>query len=165
MRDAIQLAMEHLSKKGMRDKKVIVVVTDGEGNQSTVTLKALVEKKQQRELLIYTIGLLASDPRQSRRPRQALDLIARATGGEAYYFSQVDDVGEFTLTIARDIRSQYTLAYRPIRQDLDGSFRKIRVVADFWDRVQTRTRTGYYATLEIAKTNTGHGQPSTGPRD
>ncbi len=163
MRDAIQLAMEHLSKKGMRDKKVIVVVTDGEDNQSTVTLKALVEKtQQQRELLIYAIGLLASDPRQSRRPRQALDLIARATGGEAYYFSQVDDVGEFTLTIARDIRSQYTLAYRPIRQDLDGSFRKIKVVADFWDRVQTRTRTGYYATLEIAKTNTGQGQPSTG---
>ncbi len=152
MRDAIELAMEHLSKKGTRDKKVIVVVTDGEDNQSTVTLKALVRKtQQQRELLIYTIGLLAEDPRQSRRPRLALDMIAKATGGEAYYPRQVDDVGEFTLTIARDIRSQYTLTYRPIRQNLDGSFRKVRVVAEAWEHVQARTRTGYYATPETTR--------------
>ncbi len=159
MRDAIETAMDHLSKKGMRDKKVVVVVTDGEDNQSAVTLKALVRKtQQQRELLIYTIGLLAEDPRRSRRPRLALDMIAKATGGEAYYPRQVDDVGEFTLTIARDIRSQYTLTYRPIRQNLDGSFRKIKVVADSWDRIDVRTRTGYYATPDA--TRTGQIQPS-----
>jgi VWFA-related protein len=166
MRDAIDSSMEYLRKKGKQDKKAIVVVTDGNDNASEVTLEKLVQKAQQRELLVYAIGLLdEEEPHEAKRARRALDAIAAATGGQAYYPKQVDDVGEFTLAVARDIRNQYTLAYSPLKQDLDGSFRQIKVVANAAGHPQVRTRTGYYATPELNRTGQAlpaAGAPTTG---
>lgn len=152
MRDAIDLSMEHLKSKGKRDKKVIVVVTDGNDNASEITLEKLVQKAQQREVLIYTLGLLdEEEPREAKRAKRALNALAAATGGIAYYPKAVDDVGAFTLQVAHDIRNQYILAYTPSNQSLDGSYRQIKVTVNSGNRPSVRTRTGYYATPELAK--------------
>ncbi|MCL5743672.1 MAG: VWA domain-containing protein [Acidobacteria bacterium] len=149
MRDAIFLSMEELREKAKKDKKVIVVVTDGNDNLSEITLERLVQKLQEREVLIYTIGLLNEEERgEAKRAKRALNAIAAATGGQAYYPGKVEDVGRFTLDVARDIRNQYILAYSPAMQELDGSFRQIRVTANGPNRPTVRTRTGYYAVAE-----------------
>ncbi len=147
MRDAIELSAEHLKAKAKLDKKVLVVVTDGNDNTSEITLERLVQKLQQHEILVYTIGLLNEEERrEANRARRALGAIATATGGMAFYPNQVEDVGKFTLQVAHDIRNQYTLAYSPAKQELDGSFRQIRVAVNGPNRPAARTRTGYYAT-------------------
>jgi len=152
MRDAIDLSMEHLKSKGKRDKKVIVVVTDGNDNASEITLEKLVQKAQQSGVLIYTLGLLdEEEPREAKRAKRALNALAAATGGIAYYPRAVDDVGAFTLQVAHDIRNQYILAYTPSNQLLDGSYRQIKVTVSSGNRPSVRTRTGYYATPELGK--------------
>jgi len=152
MRDAIDLSMEYLKSKAQRDKKVIVVVTDGNDNTSEITVEKLVQKAQQREVLIYTIGLLDEEEhREAKRAIRALDALAKATGAVAYYTKGVDDVGSFTLQVAHDIRNQYTLGYTPSNVALDGSYRQVRVEVDAHNRPTVRTRTGYYATPELAR--------------
>jgi VWFA-related protein len=152
MRDAIDLSMEYLKSKASRDKKVIVVVTDGNDNASEITLERLIQKAQQRAALIYTLGLLDEEEhREAKRAQRALDALAAATGGVAYYPKAVNDVGAFTLQVAHDIRNQYTLGYTPSNIALDGSYRQVKVVVDARHRPIVRTRTGYYATPELAK--------------
>jgi Ca-activated chloride channel family protein len=151
MRDAIDLSMDYMKKEAKLDKKVLVVVTDGNDNSSEITLEKLVQKAQQRDVLVYTIGLLDEEERrEAKRAKKALDTIVKATGGLAFYPDKVDDVEGFALQVARDIRSQYTLAYTPINQALDGGFRRITVTAKGPDKPTVRTRTGYYATPELA---------------
>jgi Ca-activated chloride channel homolog len=151
MRDAIDLSMKHLKTKGKRDKKVIVVITDGNDNASDVTLEKLIQTAQQREVLIYTIGLLNEEERrEAKRAKRALDALALATGGVSYYPKDVQDIGKFTLQVAHDIRNQYILAYSPSNQSLDGTYRQIKVMVNSGNRPNVRTRTGYYATRELS---------------
>jgi VWFA-related protein len=152
MRDAIDLSMDYLKEKAKRDKKVLVVVTDGNDNTSEVTLERLVHRAQQSEVLVYAIGLLNEEERrEAKRARRALNNIATSTGGLAYYPKQIDDIGKFTLEVAHDIRNQYLLAYSPTKQELDGTFRQIKVSVNGPNRPQARTRTGYYATGDLAR--------------
>jgi Ca-activated chloride channel homolog len=149
MRDAINLSMDYLKDKGKRDKKVIVVVTDGNDNTSEVTLERLVQKAQQRETVIYCLGLLNEEEgREAKRAKRALTSISTVTGGQAFYPDRLDDVEQFALRVAHDIRNQYILAYSPLKQEFDGGFRQIKVTVNGPNRPQARTRTGYYATPE-----------------
>lgn len=159
MRDAIDASMDHLMKKAKRDKKALVVVTDGNDNASGMTLENLIRKAQQRETLIYTIGLLDEEERrEAKKAKRALNAIATATGGQAFYPDKLDDVGKFTLAVAHDIRNQYTLAYSPLKQEMDGSYRRIKVVVNAANRPSVRTRTGYYASEE-SKTSAANVKP------
>ncbi|MGE5645327.1 MAG: VWA domain-containing protein [Acidobacteriota bacterium] len=159
MRDALEASMDHLKAKGKRDKKVIVVVTDGNDNASETTIEKLVQKAQQQEVLIYAIGLLNEEERrEAKRAKRALDALASATGGLSYYPKAVEDVGEFTLRVAHDIRNQYTLAYSPQKQALDGTYRQIKVTVNAGNKPSVRTRTGYYATAGLAR-QTAQAQP------
>lgn len=152
MRDAINLSIDHLKQKGKHDKKVILVVTDGNDNTSEITLEKLVQRAQQSEVLVYAIGLLSEEERrEARRARRALDAITQATGGQAYYPKDLDEVNRISLQVAHDIRNQYIIAYSPSNQALDGSFRQIRVSVSGPNRPVARTRTGYYATPEPAR--------------
>ncbi|HXN49738.1 MAG TPA: VWA domain-containing protein [Bryobacteraceae bacterium] len=164
MRDAIDLSMEYLKSKAKRDKKVIVVVTDGNDNASEITLEKLIQKAQQREALIYTLGLLEEeDHREGKRAKRALDALATATGALAYYPKAVSDVGAFTLQVAHDIRNQYILGYTPTNEALDGTYRQVKVVVEAHNHPLVRTRTGYYATPELANRAAAE-PPATGSR-
>ena len=151
MRDAINYSIDYAKKKGKHDKKVLVVVTDGDDNMSEVSLEQLVQTAQQQEVLVYSIGLLAEEEkREASRAKRALDTLTHATGGQAHYPYDVDEVGKIALQVAHDIRSQYIIAYTPIKQALDGSFRRIRVTVSGPNSPTARTRTGYYATNDLA---------------
>jgi len=146
LRDAIRLALEHLWRQGERDKKVLLVVTDGEDNSSSIDLPYLVRAAQQTGILIYSLGLLGEAGRdQTLRAKKELDALTHATGGQAWYLDDVAHSERVALEVARDIRNQYTLAYTPLNQALDGRYRRITVIAGAPAALTVRTRTGYYA--------------------
>ena len=147
MRDAITKSLDYLKEKGKRQKKVLLVVTDGNDNASRVSLEKLVSQAQQSEVLIYAIGLLNEEERhEARIAKRALDSLARESGGLAFYPKNLAEVDELTLQVAHELRNQYTIAYSPTVQAMDGSFRQIKVTVNGPGRPVVRTRTGYYAT-------------------
>jgi VWFA-related protein len=130
MRDALRMSIDHVKQKGRRDKKVLVVVTDGNDNNSAITLENLVKIAQQSEIVIYTVGLLSEeDGREAKRAGRALKALAEATGGAVYFPKDVSDVERIAHQVARDIRNQYTIVYSPANQAMDGTFRQIKVTA------------------------------------
>jgi VWFA-related protein len=145
MRDALLLGIEHLRHSGHRDKKVLLVVTDGEDNSSMETQTHLVEVAQKNDVIIYAIGLLgAEEPESAARAKKQLGELTEQTGGQSWFLKDVADIANITPDIAHEIRNQYILAYTPSNLAADGSFRKIRVDVDLPNAL-VRTRTGYYA--------------------
>jgi Ca-activated chloride channel family protein len=149
-------SLDHL-KLGNRDKKVLLVITDGEDNASRYTLEELTRYAQKSNAVVYTIGLLGSEEPGglfkikrggARRAAKVLQKLAEITGGQAYFPKSLDEVEATCVQIARDIRNQYTLAYYPTNTKKDGTYRTVRVDATSSrtrDRLQVRTRTGYFA--------------------
>jgi hypothetical protein len=151
MRDAVSMSIDYLKQEGKIDKKVLLIVTDGNDTTSTgITLEKLVEKLHKNpELMVYAIGILGEeDRREAGKAKRALDSMTRASGGFSLYPKDIGEVESMAQEVAHDIRNQYVLAYSPSNQNLDGSFRQIRVAAG---KYTVRTRTGYYATPEEPK--------------
>jgi|SRR5579871_117217 len=149
MRDAINLSLDYLKKEGKRQKKVLLVITDGNDNASGISLEKLVNRARQDEVLIYSIGLLDEEEKhEARIAKRALDMLTHESGGLSFYPKAVAEVDQLTLQVAHDIRNQYTIAYSPTVQAMDGSFRQIKVTASGPGHLMVRTRTGYYATAE-----------------
>ncbi|PYQ52061.1 MAG: VWA domain-containing protein [Acidobacteria bacterium] len=146
MRDAIEAGESYLSSHAVHDRRVLLVVTDGNDNASTAPMGRIRQVAEGTGTVIDAIGLLAEeDPPKARRAREDLDELTEATGGMAYYPHGVEEVGAIALELAAQIRSQYTLGYSPVNQALDGSYRKLRVVAKGPERLVVRTRAGYRA--------------------
>ena len=147
MRDAIRMSIDHVKDKAHKDKKVLVVVTDGNDNSSVVGLEDLVKAAQQSEVLIYAVGLLTDEERrEAKRAEKALEALAEATGGETFFPRDVSEVERIATQVAHDIRNQYTIAYTPSNQAMDGGFRQIKVTVKAAGGPTVRARSGYYAT-------------------
>jgi VWFA-related protein len=147
MRDAIRMSIDHLHDKGKHDKKVIIVVTDGNDNASMVTLDSLVKLAQQDGTLIYAIGLLGEEDRsEAAKARRALKELVDDTGGQVFYPKEVSEVEPIAHQVAHDIRNQYSIWYSPLNVTMDGTFRSIRVVVKGPGSPTARTRLGYWAT-------------------
>lgn len=147
MRDAMRMSIDHLKEKAHKDKKVMVVVTDGNDNSSVISLENLVKASQQSEVLIYAVGLLSEEERrEAKRAQRALEALTEATGGEAFFPKDVSEVDRIAHQVARDIRNQYTIVYTPTNTAMDGTYRQIKVAVNAPGRPVARTRSGYYAT-------------------
>jgi len=144
MRDAIQQGEQYMREHATRERRALVVVTDGNDNESTVSLEAITRTAQQREIVIYAIGLLAH-AEQSKAAHAALDHLTERSGGMAYYPDTVDRIDEVATDVAHQIRNQYTLGYAPLNQALDGTYRQIQVKVTGPGRLYPRTRAGYVA--------------------
>jgi VWFA-related protein len=147
MRDAISMSIDYVKEKGKKDKKVLIVITDGNDNTSNITLEEVVRKAQQSDVLIYSIGILSEEePREARSAKRALRDLAVASGGMDYYPKDLAEIDRITPEVAHEIRSQYTLAYTPANAALDGTFRRINVSVNAPGKLTVRSRNGYYAT-------------------
>jgi Ca-activated chloride channel homolog len=159
--DAVAAALNHL-KKGDRDKKVLIVISDGGDNASKLKLDSVLDMARKSDAIIYTIGIFDEDD-PDRNPR-ALKELAKATGGEAFLPDSAKEVVPICKQIAHDIRSQYSITYHPTNDKQDGSFRAIKVTAGAQDgkRLIVRTRAGYYAPLKsqpLPKNEQSHEDP------
>jgi Ca-activated chloride channel homolog len=150
--DAIVGSLDHL-KKGHKDKKVLLVITDGNDDASRLTLEQTLKAAEQSDAAIYTIGVfsaddLKNDKKTVRHAKKVLEEIADATGGMSYFPESLDEVVPVCTQVARDIRNQYTLGYYPSNTARDGSFRAVQVeliAPKGRGKMAVRTRAGYYA--------------------
>lgn len=152
--DAVAAALQHL-RRGKRDKRVLIVVSDGADNASQHQREQIMTMAGQSDAIIYTIGLFEQDD-PDKNPG-VLKRLARATGGEAFLPESVKDVVPVFERIALDIRNQYTITYTPANRRQDGTYRTIRVsaAAPGQGRINVRTRSGYYAPLRPQPTAGG----------
>jgi Ca-activated chloride channel family protein len=152
MYDAIVASAEHVKKNARLQKRVLLVVTDGEDNASRESLEQTVRLLQDEEgPTVYTIGILGTD-RKMKRAKRALANLAEQTGGVAFFPRDLGEVDAISRAIARDIRNQYRIVYRPATPKSRGTFRNVKVEAQApgYKRLQVRTRSGYYATTQRA---------------
>lgn len=145
--DTVVASADYLEKGAKHDKKILLVVTDGEDNSSVKNLEQAVNAVQKENgPTVYTIGILDKGDRGAKRARRALERLSLETGGIAFFPSDINEVDQISREIARDIRSQYAIGYKPIRPQSEGGFRSVRVEARTGkDRLVVRTKSGYYA--------------------
>ncbi len=145
--DAVVASAEHLMKGAPPDqKKVLLVVTDGEDTASVDTLEQAIHKVAvDGGPTIYSIGILGSE--REKRARRALRTMAEQTGGVAFFPKDLTEVDEISRQVAHDIRNQYIIGYKPSVPQRSGGYRTVKVEAHTpaYKRLQVRTRSGYYA--------------------
>jgi len=141
--DAVVASATHLRHNPRLEKRVLLVITDGQDNMSRETLQEAMQQLQPAKgPVVYAIGVTAEG--FTRAGQDALQHLASATGGVAFFPSSLSEVDTITRSIAHDIRSQYTLVYKP--GTLQGGYQTIRVEARApgHGRLTVRTRKGYY---------------------
>jgi len=141
--DAIVEARKRLQTSD-RDKKVLIVISDGGDNASTHSLADVLKMAGQSATLVYTIGIF--DDADGDRNPDVLRRLAQGTGGEAYFPTQAGETIAICERIARDIRHQYTLGYVASNVGKTG-YRTIQVIARYEgkSKLVVRTRPGYIA--------------------
>jgi VWFA-related protein len=156
MRDALEAAETYLRDHAKQDRRVLLVITDGIDNASTATAGVIQRQAEQTETVIDAIGLFHDqDESRASTGRHELKDLTERTGGVAYFPQNVEEIESVAVDLAHQIRRQYTIAYAPTNQALDGSYRGIRVTVSGPDRYTVRTRAGYRAVT---------GAPETGHR-
>jgi len=155
--DAVIGSLAHL-KKAHKDKRVLLVVTDGDDDASTKTFEDTIKAAEQSNATIYTIGVFSDDDRKNekrmvRHSKKILTELAEATGGQANFPENLDEVKPVCEQVAREIRNQYTIGYYPSNAAKDGTFRPVQlkvISPNGRGKLSVRTRTGYYAPTSSA---------------
>ena len=148
--DAVIASADHLKRNGKLDKKVILVVTDGEDNSSRDSLEQTVRRvSEEGGPTIYSIGILGDE--HTKRAKRALTALSEQTGGIAFFPKDVSEVDQIAQTVARDIRNQYTISFKKNPNATPG-YRTIKVVARApgYKNLQVRTLSGYYSNQQRA---------------
>jgi Ca-activated chloride channel family protein len=124
-------------------RRAIILLSDGEDNQSHVTREEAIEMAQRAEAIIYTISTNVSGTKGAGD--KVLERMADATGGRAFFPFQIRDVTNAFAEIQDELRSQYAVSYKPADFKSDGHFRTIEIVANDRKNFRVRARRGYYA--------------------
>jgi VWFA-related protein len=149
MRDAVETAERYLRDHAKEDRRVLLVITDGIDNASTANADAIQKQAERTETVIDAVGLFHSqDANRASAGRHELNELTERTGGVALFPESVDQIESVAVDLAHRIRSQYTLAYTPTMQALDGTYRTIHVTVSGPERYTVRTRAGYRALPE-----------------
>jgi len=153
--DAVYLSVDHV-KAGKKDKRVLLLISDGEDNVSKYGLNKVVDTLRESKVTLYAIGLLEENDQRgglfkkppSKKAKEVLQKFAEITGGQAYFPKSLDEVEELVKDIAHEIRNHYTVSYTPSNRKLDGSWREIRVKVNppkTTPKVTVHTKQGYFA--------------------
>ena len=145
--DAVIASADHLAKGAKKEKKVLLVITDGVDNESRESLESAIRKVQDDSgPTIYTIGILGDEP-GIKRAKRALQSLSDQTGGVAFFPKDLVEVDEISQEVARDIRNQYSITYKPTNPRSNGGYRRLKVEARApgYKDLQVRTRDGYFA--------------------
>ena len=143
--DAIYSACKNQMMNDDSDRPVrraLIVISDGEDNQSEHTRAQAIEMAERAQVLIYTIS--TDDSGLILRGDKILQQLADSTGGRAFFPYKMKDIKNSFAAIEDELRSQYVVSYHPADFDADGRYRSIQITALKKD-LQVRSRTGYFA--------------------
>jgi Ca-activated chloride channel homolog len=146
MYDALYFACRDKLKDAPRTvtlRRAIILLSDGEDNQSHVTREEAIEMAERAEVIVYTISTNVSG--MKGKGDKVLERIAEATGGRAFAPFQISDVANAFAEIQDELRSQYAISYKPANFKSDGRFRTIEIVAQNHKNLHVRARRGYFA--------------------
>ncbi len=146
MFDALYFASRDKLLKAPRSgplRRAIILLSDGEDNQSHVTREEAIEMAQRAEVIVYTISTNISG--MKGKGDKVLERIADATGGRAFFPFQLRDVANAFAEIQDELRSQYAVSYKPANFRADGRYRTIEIVASEHKNLHVRSRRGYFA--------------------
>jgi Ca-activated chloride channel family protein len=148
--DAVVAAANHLAEGARHPKQVLLIITDGEDDASSLNLVQTIHRVQDLQgPVVYSIGLLFGSDNTAgevNRARRALIELSAETGGLAFFPRSLSDVDSVAAEVARDIRNQYTIGYHSTIPMSKGGYRTVRVDAraPHHGRLYVRTRSGYY---------------------
>jgi len=131
------------ASKAQPERRAIILLSDGEDNQSHVTREEAIEMAQRAEAIVYTISTNVSGTKGPGD--KVLERIADATGGRAFFPFQIRDVANAFAEIQDELRSQYAIAYKPADFKTDGHYRTIEIVTNDRKNYRVRSRRGWYA--------------------
>ena len=146
MYDAIYFACRDKLAKEARTgpmRYALIVLSDGDDNQSHVTRDEAIEMAQRAEVIIYTISTNITGSKGNGD--KILKYISETTGGRAFFPFQITDVANAFGEIQEELRSQYDLSYHPTGFSSDGRFHTIQILALNHKHLKVRARRGYYA--------------------
>ena len=123
-------------------RRAIILLSDGEDNQSRVSREEAVEMAQRAEVIIYAISTNTSGIKL--RGDKVLEYLAEQTGGKAFFPFKIEDVANAFTEISEELRSQYAISYKPADFLPNGKYRKIEILAEN-KKYHVRARKGYYA--------------------
>lgn len=146
--DAIALALNHI-QRGRHQKKVLLVVTDGQDNASRFTFRQLLEMARESQTLIYSLGLFESMDVAilnllCSRAKNELERLADESGGLSYFPKNMQECERACRDIAEQVSRQYSLGYYPSNRNWDGKWRELRVEVAEAKHLSVRTRRGYF---------------------
>ena len=162
--DAVVASADKLVADAKRPKQVLILITDGEDNASTLHLEQTIRRVQQLSgPVIYSIGLLFGDEMsrsEVRHARRALEMLSTETGGMAFFPKSIEQIDQIAAEVARDIRNQYTLGYHSTKPTTEPGFRQVAVTAEDkgHGKLTVRTRTGYYPVVRPGTRPTAEAQ-------
>ena len=148
--DTVVTAADKMEQSARRPRKVLIVITDGDDNASKLTLDNAIHRVQDLQgPTIYSIGLMFDSDNgrlESRHARHDLQALSKETGGIAFFPSSLKDIDSVAAEVARDIRNQYAVAYRPARTPPTGYHTvKVEASAPGHSKLTVHTRAGYFA--------------------
>ncbi len=152
--DAVVASADQLARGAKRPKQVLLIVTDGEDNASSLSLEQTIRRIQDLQgPVVYSIGLLFGEEgggREAHRAKRALQLLSSETGGIAYFPKSLDNVDQICAEVAHDIRNQYTIGYHSTKPASQGGYRivKVQAAAPGHGKLSVRTRSGYYPKID-----------------
>ena len=131
-------------KGNLATRRAIILLSDGDDNQSRVSREEAVEMAQKAEVIIYTISTNTSG--QKLKGDKVLEHFADETGGRAFFPFKIQDVSDAFSQIQDELRSQYAISYKPAELQPNGKYHEIQILADN-KKYKVRARKGYYAPL------------------
>lgn len=166
--DALVASADYLSKNAKHPKQVLLVITDGEDNASSASLEQAIRRIQDLDgPEIYSVGLLFGsdeDKRESRHAKRVLETLSEQTGGVAYFPRSLKEIDPIAAEVAEDIRTQYTISYHSTKSPTLGGYRQVDVQAKAkgYNKLQVRTRAGYYPHVAADTSKDGAGGKGMG---
>jgi Ca-activated chloride channel family protein len=148
--DACYLGVEKVTR-GTHPKRALLVISDGQDNNSRYTFSELRRLLKESDVLIYAIGILGgNDPGSSlgMAGQAILDELASVSGGKAFFPNTTAEMNEIFERIALELRHQYSIGYRPSNFANDGKWHNIKVKVKpprGMPRLSVRSKEGYYA--------------------
>ena len=155
--DAIYLGVQK-AQNGVKPKKAIVVITDGEDRDSYYKLDELVAKVQESDVQIYCVGFLNQIPDKGlfgrwsksvpEKAHDALMRISEETGAKAFFPQKIAEIGNIVSEIAHELRNQYSIGYLSSNTARDGTYRRVKIALDppsVSSANHIRCRRGYFA--------------------
>ncbi len=162
--DAVVASADKLVADAKRPKQVLILITDGEDNASTLDLEQTIRRVQQLSgPVIYSIGLLFGDEMsrsEVRHAHRALEMLSTETGGIAFFPKNIEQIDQIAAEVARDIRNQYTIGYHSTKPTSEPGFRRVEVTAEAsgHGKLTVRTRTGYFPVARAPKRSSAQAQ-------